>query len=184
MRAGRPTRRGPHCLRRAKAPWRRLPSSPPKTADEPVSEPQRLLRCYVPGHGPDSQDRKGHYPGPRAILPVDASWLDGQVRRERLGHKAVAVPPNATGMEQTARQKTGFAQRTGDPEPARWNRCADDSDAANPRPSEAPGSIRRGSCEILIARREYGGTPRENPVVPTAPAHERRHDRLPTQRIP
>ena len=70
-----------------KAPWRRLPSSRPKTADELVSEPPLQLRCYEPVLGPDSRDRKRHYLGPRGILPQGANWPGGLACRGRLSHR-------------------------------------------------------------------------------------------------
>ena len=99
-------------LRRAKAAWRRSPSSQPKTADEPASEPRRLLRCSAPMPGPESRDRKGQSPKTPVISPGDDLRPDGQASRGRSDHKAQAPLPDATGMTQTCRQTAGFDRRS------------------------------------------------------------------------
>ena len=67
-------------------------------------------------------------------------------------------------------------------ERARRSRCADGSDAANPRPSAAPDRIRRGTRDSETAHRELEGTPRENPAAPTALARGHRHGPFPARR--
>src|SRR5260370_5029649 len=79
----------------------------------------------------------------------DATWgevrPDGQASGGRLDYRAQAPPPDAIWMTQTCRQTSGFERRSSDPERARPRRCADDSDATNPRPIAAPDRIRRAA---------------------------------------
>src|SRR5262249_35204603 len=62
---------------------------------------------------------------------------------------------------------------------ARPSRCADDSDAATPRPGAATNPIRRGTRDSETAHREREGTPRVNPAHPTTRVHGQRLGRLP-----
>ena len=47
--------------------------SQPETADEPASEPRRLLRCCVPMPGPESRDRKEQ--APRYACAFTRGWI-------------------------------------------------------------------------------------------------------------
>src|SRR6516225_3169904 len=112
----------------------------------------------------ESRDKKGQPP------KATVSYFGGEFRPVRqasggnLDYKAQAPLPDAIGIKQTS----GFDRRIGDRERGRRNRCADGSDAANPRPIAAPDRVHRGTCESETAQRESEGTPRENPTAPTA----------------
>jgi len=135
----------PRRLRRARAEWRRSPRSLPKSPDEPVCEPRRLLVRFVPVPGRENLDRRGRSRRSPASLRGGASWCDGQASCGRSDHREQTPVPDGTGMARTCRQATGFDRRINDPERARRNRSADRLDATNPRLREAPNRIRRGT---------------------------------------
>src|SRR6516164_7563126 len=152
-----------------------MSSSQPTTADERVCPPRQLLRCSVPVPGRESRGRKGQSPNGTARLRGDGSLrLDRQESGGESDHKAQSPLRDATGMTQTSRPILGSYRRIGDPKEGQRNRCADGSDAVNPRPSAALDPIRHAARDAWTAHKESEGTPRENLTAPTALVREQR----------
>ena len=122
--------------RRQAASQRRRMSQPPSLSDCCVA----LCQCLV-GKAETEKDNSQER---RALIRGGELRPDGQASRERSYRKVQAPLRDATGMTQTCRQTAGSDRRIGDRERARPSRCADGSDAANPRPGAAPNRIRRG----------------------------------------
>src|SRR5215469_12003331 len=161
-----------------------MPNYQPKTADEPVAAPRRLLRCSVPMPGPESRDRKGRSPSLTVRLREGPPRSDGQTSGVNWDHKAQAPPRSVIEMKQACRQTSGFDRTTGAPERFPRNRGGGGSDAANPRPSAAPNRLRRGTCDRWTAHREPEGTPKENPAAPTTSSRGHRLGPFPARRSP
>ena len=116
---------------------RRRMSQPPSLGDCCVAPCQCLVR--------KAETEKDNPQDAAVTLRGGEFRPDGQASGGRSDHKAQAPLPDAIGMTQTCRQTAGSDPRSSDPERARRSRCADGSDAANPRPGAAPNRVRRGS---------------------------------------
>src|SRR6516162_8584107 len=86
-------------------------------------------------------------------------------------YKGQAPLRDAFGPTQTCRQTPAFVPSRYDPERGPRYRCADGSNAADPRPSARPDRTHSGSRDRKTACMGRAGTPKGNPAAPTAHTH-------------